>query len=548
MTKSNDLKMFLESSLNEIFRATVSDILDSVDETLSEYQGTILRIEAENKDLKRRLHEEGKNRDSQYEASLQSGPLSPTDSSSANRTRGAKRRGVKRCLPLPALAKTASVSTLTVPAFIKSDPDAENSCAIDLSQPLSPLNLAKPIKMEVSEVNYVDLEDHAPLQSASEPEDDSTDGDSIVRVTVVPGSCVTTEESEDEGGHFVKLETQEVGVERDGGDLPQESRKLLPLPPDQDRSTMTQENYFLEDRKQDHSGISNSALPGWAEPPRGVFPCSLCEKTYSCKSSLGAHQRSHGEDKIHRCSYCSKTFRRADLLRSHRRTHTGERPYSCNLCEKTYSHAGQLRIHKRTHTGERPYSCPYASCGKCFSEHNQLKVHLRTHTGERPYTCKVCGKTFSNAGNLKIHERIHTGEKPYCCGQCGKRFNNMGDLKTHYRIHTGERPFHCDQCEKTFSQAGHLTIHKRMHTGEKPYSCSECGKRFSVTSSLKLHLRTHTGEKKYSCSCCSKTFSRAGHLKRHALVHTRERLHECQQCGKTYTDQSSLKKHLKTHS
>ena len=62
MTKSNDLKMFLESSLNEIFRATVSDILDSVDETLSEYQGTILRIEAENKDLKRRLHEEGKNR------------------------------------------------------------------------------------------------------------------------------------------------------------------------------------------------------------------------------------------------------------------------------------------------------------------------------------------------------------------------------------------------------------------------------------------------------------------------------------------------------
>lgn len=55
MSKSSDLKLFLESSLNEIFKATVSDILDSVDRTLSEYQGTIQRIQTENQDLKRLL-------------------------------------------------------------------------------------------------------------------------------------------------------------------------------------------------------------------------------------------------------------------------------------------------------------------------------------------------------------------------------------------------------------------------------------------------------------------------------------------------------------
>lgn len=55
MAKSKDLKIFLESSLNEIFKATVSDILDSVDRTLSEYQGTIQRIESENEGLKRLL-------------------------------------------------------------------------------------------------------------------------------------------------------------------------------------------------------------------------------------------------------------------------------------------------------------------------------------------------------------------------------------------------------------------------------------------------------------------------------------------------------------
>lgn len=56
MAKSKDLKVFLESSLNEIFKATVSDILESVDQTLSEYKGKIQRIETENEDLKRRLH------------------------------------------------------------------------------------------------------------------------------------------------------------------------------------------------------------------------------------------------------------------------------------------------------------------------------------------------------------------------------------------------------------------------------------------------------------------------------------------------------------
>lgn len=55
MAGAMDLKFLLESSLNEIFKATVTDILDSVDRTLSDYQGTIRRIELENEDLRRQL-------------------------------------------------------------------------------------------------------------------------------------------------------------------------------------------------------------------------------------------------------------------------------------------------------------------------------------------------------------------------------------------------------------------------------------------------------------------------------------------------------------
>ncbi|MFT7805015.1 zinc finger protein 391-like [Arapaima gigas] len=57
MSKSRNLKVFLESSLNEIFKATVSDILESVEETLGEYQEHLRRVETENRQLRKRLQE-----------------------------------------------------------------------------------------------------------------------------------------------------------------------------------------------------------------------------------------------------------------------------------------------------------------------------------------------------------------------------------------------------------------------------------------------------------------------------------------------------------
>ncbi|XP_031433377.1 zinc finger protein 436 isoform X2 [Clupea harengus] len=456
--------------------------------------------------------------------------------------------------PDGAKGHSSTVFTFT----IKSDPDLEDGCAIDLSKAQSPLNLAaNQIKTEEPELEYGSGERHGQLSS------DSRDSDNDVRVTIVSDSHLGT--SDNEGSYFGDSETMEIektlraecgGEDAEGagseaeaefsasGEFLLDGKETGVV--DSDRNPLDSQPLDENVLGKDLAQSADTQRASETKTPPSFYHCPECNKMFSRVGSLNIHLRTHSGEKAHTCGQCGKRFGRADLLKSHKRTHTGERPFSCNLCGKSYGHQGQLRIHKRVHTGERPYCCSH--CGKRFSEHNQLKVHLRTHTGERPYSCGFCGKTFSNAGNLRIHERIHTGEKPYCCGQCGKRFNGMGDLKTHYRIHTGERPYSCDLCKKTFSQAGHLTIHKRMHTGEKPYGCPECGKRFSVASSLKLHQRTHTGEKLYGCSFCGKSFSRAGHLKRHEQVHTKEKMYTCQQCGKNYSDMSSLKKHQKSHS
>lgn len=550
MTEPIELKMSLEFSLNQIFKATVSDILQSVDRTLCEYQGKMQRIECENEGLKRLLFAQKCPETAPTvftdvpdttrkapEQSLTSGSASTQSTFKVSICSSDKKNRRKQKATMrenPSLVYFAPQTNNTIKENSQSpprlsilchtekpiaEPSAAQTGAVDLSCSSS---FMKPIKTECEDDSY-----------------EAQDSYSHLQITQV----------KEEPELRLKVEVPESGLEATNND---HSIKVDIGPHSQE--LQAREHYSNTQRDPE---LNEEFMPLEEEPPEGspsadylevrdnFLRCPVCPKTFDHASLLNVHLKLHKGEKIHACSYCGKRFSRAEVLKAHKRSHTGERPYSCNLCSKTYAHPSQLRVHKRLHTGEKPYTCTF--CDRSFTEHNQLKVHLRTHTGERPYSCKDCGKTFSNAGNLRIHERIHTGEKPYCCAQCGKRFNGLGDLKTHYRIHTGERPYSCELCKKTFSQTGHLTIHMRMHTGERPYSCNECGKKFTVASSLKLHLRTHTGEKEFTCSYCNKRFGRAGHLKRHELVHTKERVYLCSHCGKTYTDQSSLKKHQKLH-
>ncbi|MCJ8748508.1 hypothetical protein PDJAM_G00165560 [Pangasius djambal] len=531
---SKNLKAFLESSLNEIFKATVDNILDSVDQTLAEYQGQIRRITSENETLREKLraqeaitcqvktvHDDlvvadGDLRPTFHHHPTLPGHKGPGKASQKQREDWRKRAGSSRpalLKPSPLLTNSEThqldeeVPSTTVP-YVKIDPDSEDDSSLLKYQ--SPVNLTtKIIKVEGSEENFSEC-------YIGSPADHSRDSDDEIQVTMVSNKHMSSTMSEDEAsdmGHHESEKSAHSVSEEDTEDPTDEA--VLGVCFDGDvELALEPDKGFIEI-------FQSTESPNTKEPKDSkTFHCALCEKSFSRMASLNIHMRTHSSERAHICSYCGKGFSRADLLKNHQRTHTGERPYSCNLCGKSYGHQGQLRIHKRTHTGEKPYACPH--CAKRFTEHNQLKVHLRTHTGERPYSCSVCAKTFASAGNLRIHLRIHSGEKPHCCSQCGKRFNSQGDLKTHLRVHTGERPYHCDLCEKTFSQAGHLSIHMRMHTGERPYECGICGRTFTVASSLKLHQLTHTGEKLHTCARCEKSFSRASHLKRHEQLHAKE--------------------------
>ncbi|KAM4634129.1 uncharacterized protein ACJ7VT_007690 [Polymixia lowei] len=77
------------------------------------------------------------------------------------------------------------------------------------------------------------------------------------------------------------------------------------------------------------------------------------------------------------------------------------KPVSCSLCSKTFSPKTSLKLHMRTHTAEKPFSC--SLCGKKFTQKGGLQSHMRIHTGEKPFRCLLCTEKFTQKKTLNAH-------------------------------------------------------------------------------------------------------------------------------------------------
>ncbi|XP_053146192.1 zinc finger and SCAN domain-containing protein 31-like isoform X2 [Hemicordylus capensis] len=232
-------------------------------------------------------------------------------------------------------------------------------------------------------------------------------------------------------------------------------------------------------------------------------------------------------------------------FRAKQRLHEGKRRDTCSVCGKSFTCKSSLNRHQITHTGENPHKCSH--CGEKFTRRASLIVHQRIHTGEKPYKCFTCGKSFSVNSTLIRHQRIHTGEKPYQCLDCGESFNQRTILISHQRIHTGEKPYRCSDCGESFRDKSSHIRHQRIHTGEKPYKCSDCGVSFRDKSSRIRHQRIHTGEKPYKCLDCGESFSQSSTLIRHRRIHTGKVLHACLDRRESFHDKLNFKRHQNIH-
>lgn len=167
------------------------------------------------------------------------------------------------------------------------------------------------------------------------------------------------------------------------------------------------------------------------------------------------------------CPSCKKKFSTNGNLKNHILTiHEKKRPFKCTHpnCDKSYSNKSRLEVHERTHSGIRPYVCHI--CSKTFNEKGNLKTHICFHSNQRPYICSDCGKAYKTNGHLKDHIEIsHLNIKKFICSVCGNFFGRSSTLKAHIRTHTGEKNYVCPikECQKAFAEKGNMMIHYKRH-------------------------------------------------------------------------------------
>lgn len=173
------------------------------------------------------------------------------------------------------------------------------------------------------------------------------------------------------------------------------------------------------------------------------FKCGFCNKTYRSRQSLKEHFRvAHSSNRyLFVCVTCGKSFTAKSTLMMHIKSHNGEKQFACSHCPKTYTRARYLKAHSVVHTGQerpKPFKCEHTDCDRSFSTKHSLTVHIaHTHRTDRPHKCDICCKRFATAAGLKVHRESHYS-KEMNCTICEKKFTSKRVLQKHMKGHEVE--------------------------------------------------------------------------------------------------------------
>ncbi|CAI9739617.1 ---NA--- [Octopus vulgaris] len=73
---------------------------------------------------------------------------------------------------------------------------------------------------------------------------------------------------------------------------------------------------------------------------------------------------------------------------------------TCSLCSKTFTSKSSLTTHMRSHYGEEPYQCDISK--KKFTQNTSLNYHKLVHEEKFRFTCKHCDKHFRHRGHFNM--------------------------------------------------------------------------------------------------------------------------------------------------
>ncbi|KAF3812325.1 hypothetical protein GH733_019697 [Mirounga leonina] len=125
-------------------------------------------------------------------------------------------------------------------------------------------------------------------------------------------------------------------------------------------------------------------------PRRKPYTCELCGRGFDWKSVFVIHHRMHADGQGTRAPVLAtggaqklpQGSREPGTPRHPRRVLPGPRSYACEECGRSFSWKSQLVIHRKSHAGQRRHFC--GDCGRGFDWKSQLVMHRKSHRPEAP--------------------------------------------------------------------------------------------------------------------------------------------------------------------
>uniref|UniRef100_F6X6P7 Zinc finger protein 446 n=1 Tax=Equus caballus TaxID=9796 RepID=F6X6P7_HORSE len=122
-------------------------------------------------------------------------------------------------------------------------------------------------------------------------------------------------------------------------------------------------------------------------PRRKPYTCEQCGRGFDWKSVFVIHHRTHAGARVPALAGGAsekppQSPREPGAPRHPRRAPPGPRSYACEECGRSFSWKSQLVIHRKSHAGQRRHFC--GDCGRGFDWKSQLVIHRKSHRPEAP--------------------------------------------------------------------------------------------------------------------------------------------------------------------
>jgi len=131
--------------------------------------------------------------------------------------------------------------------------------------------------------------------------------------------------------------------------------------------------------------------------------CTSCGHQFTDFHKLEVHKQLHNGERQELCGLCGEKFYSKQAMITHMQKHTSPsvvpptpKPFSCSVCHKTFSQKSHLNRHIKSHGGEPDLVC--LVCNKQCKNKLELVRHRSSHLA-----CAICKSLFDTRVQLQQH-------------------------------------------------------------------------------------------------------------------------------------------------